>query len=437
MADLNSNLLDFFEKVKLSETKKKELKASRKAIRDDIKVYFKNSINEIMPLFYSQGSMAMGTTVQPLDEEYDIDDGIYLKNKNINFNNPSTWPSPLSIHNVVLEAVNPKIRTIDDKDPCVRVIYAKNYHVDLPIYIKDFDNNDFIPKLAHKTQGWIDSDPGANTNYYKEKENKYGKILCRLIVYLKTMIDYQNIHFGQAVDISGFEITLLTCREIANIDSTNNDEQILLDLCNQLITTCQDNLPLYKPVTQEDLWGNKDEVEKNKFIQLVTFVRDLLEQAIQEDDIEIAKKTCNDIWGDRFYRKNNVLLFPFGSLTHRIPIEWVLDIKGSVTIAATYSIKKGKPLPYRSTLLPKRASVWFQAHVNNISEPFDIKWQVTNTGVEALSSGAMRGDFIDSNHGKFIRTETTEYRGSHIVQCFIIKNGSCVAKSDEFYVNIK
>jgi hypothetical protein len=79
-----------------------------------------------------------------------------------------------------------------------------------------------------------------------------------------------------------------------------------------------------------------------------------------------------------------------------------------------------------------------------IKQPYDVKWQVVNTGAHAKSiEGGFRGGFFTSRDrtGKAIGSklenwEQTLYTGKHWIQCFIIKNGVCVAESDRFFVNI-
>ena len=46
--------------------------------------------------------------------------------------------------------------------------------------------------LANKKEGWIQSDPKANTDYYKRFIKAYGDILSRLIVYIKTDVCKNN-----------------------------------------------------------------------------------------------------------------------------------------------------------------------------------------------------------------------------------------------------
>ena len=72
----------------------------------------------------------------------------------------------------------------------------------------------------------------------------------------------------------------------------------------------------------------------------------------------------------------------------------------------------------------------------------NIKWQVTNTGVEAAAKGQLRGGIESSNvvlkQGKYIgRRESTEYHGVHYIQCFFVKNNKdCVAMSRYLEVRI-
>ena len=64
-------------------------------------------------------------------------------------------------------------------------------------------------------------------------------------------------------------------------------------------------------------------------------------------------------------------------------------------------------------------------------------WQIVNTGSEAYNANCLRGNFEESDIGTDGKKESTAYSGTHSVQCFIIKQGICVAKSKEFIINIK
>ena len=80
--------------------------------------------------------------------------------------------------------------------------------------------------------------------------------------------------------------------------------------------------------------------------------------------------------------------------------------------------------------------MFFKAHTS-VKQPYKVKWQIVNTGKEAESKSCLRGGFYDSDIGINGRKEATSYTGSHLVQCFVIKGGVCVAKSKAFIINIK
>jgi hypothetical protein len=51
----------------------------------------------------------------------------------------------------------------------------------------------------------------------------------------------------------------------------------------------------------------------------------------------------------------------------------------------------------------------------------------TQPGEEAAKAGQLRGE-IRVDAGGATKREQTLYRGSHYVECFIVKNGVCVAR---------
>jgi Adenylyl/Guanylyl and SMODS C-terminal sensor domain/AAA domain len=79
----------------------------------------------------------------------------------------------------------------------------------------------------------------------------------------------------------------------------------------------------------------------------------------------------------------------------------------------------------------------------NAREPFDIWWQVVNTGKHAAARNALRGGFqrgrtLDNKPAQSLYNwEVTAYTGSHWVECFVVKDGVCVGRSGRFVVNIK
>lgn len=77
------------------------------------------------------------------------------------------------------------------------------------------------------------------------------------------------------------------------------------------------------------------------------------------------------------------------------------------------------------SLLPKRKDILFSAQVVGV-EGYTLKWKVRNFGQEAERLGQLRGKIY--NGSGMTRQEGTLYEGVHYVECYVIKNGVCVAR---------
>ena len=239
MANLNDTFLEFNGLISLSPKKKEELRVSRNAIRDDIEAYFlKNKINHTVK-FKGQGSFSMNTTILPISGEYDVDDGVYI------FGSEDDKPTPATAHNWIYDAVKDRTsqETID-KNTCVRVQYAKNYHVDLPIYYKTTDNNNDafydsadVPELAHKAKGWIESDPYAFKLWFDEKAKGKDQ-LKRIVRYLKAWTDFKS-HLNLP---SGLVMTILAVNYYI---SKENDDEAFLETIKEIQRNIDDTRSIF------------------------------------------------------------------------------------------------------------------------------------------------------------------------------------------------
>ncbi|MCW3106492.1 MAG: hypothetical protein JWQ09_998 [Segetibacter sp.] len=81
--------------------------------------------------------------------------------------------------------------------------------------------------------------------------------------------------------------------------------------------------------------------------------------------------------------------------------------------------------------LKRFKSITFKIKKNNVPDYDEIRWKVRNFGEEAQAINQLRGE-ISLDTGKRERTETTKYFGDHLVECYVIKNGVCVAMDRVF-----
>lgn len=127
------------------------------------------------------------------------------------------------------------------------------------------------------------------------------------------------------------------------------------------------------------------------------------------------------------------------AVPHRKEPHWPVRRTGSVRISGRIK-SNGQWHDFGSDCraLPKGCDLLFQSSTD-VPPPFSVHWQVVNTGSEAASRNQLRGQIFPSTTagmGGLTQKEATAYTGMHWVQCFIVKNGVCVATSDEFVVNI-
>jgi len=126
------------------------------------------------------------------------------------------------------------------------------------------------------------------------------------------------------------------------------------------------------------------------------------------------------------------------SIPHHQKPKWTMLNVKEVNIKALKSKKAFRFKSFASgDILPKNATLRFEAQSENIRQ-YDVYWQITNTGNEAQNSNCLRGDFYDGQiiEGKKVREESTLYSGTHLVECYLVKENICYGKSKPFVVNI-
>ena len=89
--------------------------------------------------------------------------------------------------------------------------------------------------------------------------------------------------------------------------------------------------------------------------------------------------------------------------------------------------------------MPKSHELLFYAKTD-VPKPFNAYWQVVKTGQQARQADQLRGEIFPSKTagaGGLTRNESTKYEGMHWIECFVVKNDVCLARSGEFVVNIQ
>jgi len=184
-----------------------------------------------------------------------------------------------------------------------------------------------------------------------------------------------------------------------------------------------------------DRWHEDEHARAKAFFQWVTWLR--------EDFININEMIEDDRFTKSLVDVYQPSLLPALSfdVPHKQTPDWPMNQPHhyNVEVKASYKTNVFWRIFDSGQPLMKGKELKFKANTN-VPKPFEVYWQVVNTGKEAINADQLRGEFLEhSNKGTadIYRTESTSYTGDHWVECFIVKNSVCVAKSGEFIVSIR
>lgn len=305
MANLHDTFTEFEGIIKLNSKKKSTLRTSRDSIRDDIRKYFKDKREKHFVSFKGQGSFMMNTTIKPISNEFDLDDGVYI------FGKEEDRPTCQTAHNWIFDAVKNRTSSESlDKNTCVRVVYKSDYHVDLPIYYKvdksddEFSLDDEIPQLAHLSKGWIQSDPYAFKKWFDDQAS--GKPQLRRIVrYLKAWSDKKQDDNSSLRFPSGMVFTILASN---NFVQDERDDISLLETLKAIQKDIDDtrfytSYECYRPTVDENenlLEKYAAKTTKENFLNALDSFIKSGDQAIELESKKDACAKWQKHLGDRF-----------------------------------------------------------------------------------------------------------------------------------------
>lgn len=290
MANCNKLFLDFNGDLTLTPTKKAKLKTSKGDLRDRIRKHFAEKHSDYVPNFFIQGSYKLKTTIRTKEDECDLDDGIYF------FKKPDVTGTTLQ--GWVKDAVTGATATPPEhRKKCIRVIYAGDYHIDMPVYYKLNSSDDSEhPNLAVKNEEFQLSDPKEFVSWFNDHKDEDGQLI-RVVKYLKAWGDHKrnkmpngltmtvlaenNISYDEREDIA-LKDTLVSIKSSINEDEGGTFECIVSTTPN------------------DDLFEEYDETRKQNFLNaLDSFIEDA-KKAIAESNQLRASKLWKKHLGDRF-----------------------------------------------------------------------------------------------------------------------------------------
>lgn len=490
--EVSKALEELVQEISVPDTKYEEASNSYEAVGDWLSAEGSN-IAQYEPQIYPQGSFALGTAIRPMNgNDYDVDAVCLLQAKPENI----TQKELKELVGNRLKANVTYNNMLDPKEGgrrCWTLKYAdsRNFHIDILPAIPDnsaqFNYSTFRHNIDNQkilltdntnanyesiSRDWNKSNPQGYVNWFqREMEEKIktrsGEIINAsesvetIPIYKKKttlqkavqlLKKHRDIHYGNNEDkpISIIITTLAT--------RAYNGESNLLVALQYIIQHMEDFIEkrrgiywVENPTNAEENYADKWEKEPIKSIifhewlgKLKHIVLDLLDENKNiSESIELAYGYSKHDKVDNYptVSKPQYVSNPIFNVAYREKPHWPMKPVYNVNLSATFKPNihgdRIEAYPNNGIALPKHGSLQFKLKTN-VPKPYETQLQVVNTGNDAHTANNLRGQYfstfyIDSDFHR----ESTLYKGKHMIQALIIKDGICVAKSEEFIVNIQ
>ena len=214
--------------VNLPQAVKDKLRENRQTNRDRLKDNRSKTIRLNDGHFIPQGSMAINTTIQHPENDYDIDDGVWFYKEDLKKKDGSDL-SAYDLQVMVRDALtddrfNKKPKIIGN---CVRVFYAEGHHVDVPCYRLVSAGTVLEHQELAGESGWVLSDPTEINVWFEERVQALNKLRGGAGGQLRKMIRLMKRFArsrGDGWDMpNGLKLTML-CEECFPSNYMRDDE---------------------------------------------------------------------------------------------------------------------------------------------------------------------------------------------------------------------
>lgn len=155
-------------------------------------------------------------------------------------------------------------------------------------------------------------------------------------------------------------------------------------------------------------------------------------EAIANECKASANKKWREVFGTEVPLKTSESARSFNDTEEFIEQMYPVDIQYELAIDCTVTQNGWRPaslryiLQVKSPLMPNK-ELDFAVTECNVPDPYDIRWKVLNQGDEAERRNEIRGQIVPSNRATG-RYERTKFRGDHVVECYVLKDGIVVAR---------
>lgn len=376
---------------------------------------------------YIVGSIGRDTAIKnasDLDLIFDLPKSVYEKFDQYDSNGQSALLQEVK---EILKDRYPK--TDISGDGQVVVINFSKYTVELVPGFKE-DDDTFTYPDTHDGGKWKTTDPLAEQKECDEcdirADGNY-KRFCRI---MRCLRNHKGFTMG------GLLIDTLVYNHFEdNDDYTDSSFDEYFDILKDLLFYLKG---LNKDQSYWHAVGSNQHVDNTDNGAWISKIEDAYKTIQDEtsDSITVFQK-LKRLFGDDFpgdSSETNATRKSFSQLSDGeefIEQMFPIDIKYSLHLECKVTQDGWRPAFLRDLLkrhqwLSHNKSLDFFIERCNCPSPYDIYWKVRNVGQEAERRNMIRGQIVKTDSVK--HHEKTSFYGPHYVECYIVKDGICVAK---------
>lgn len=375
---------------------------------------------------YIVGSVGRETAisgVSDLDLLFDLPDEIYKQYDAYESNGQSALLQ--DVKNILKERY-PK--TDISGDGQVVVINFNNYTVELVPGFKQPDESFKYPD-THDGGRWKTTKPLAERDESRKMAEDTDNNFRYITNILRAWKNNQGFKFGGLL-IDTLSYNFLNDNMIYKNIDFNDYLEMIKELFKYLKSQNKDQCYWYALGSNQQVNNCDNGNFVNKAQKVYNQIKDLTEESAN------LNKELRKIFGSKFPKKQTISENSKTTNSYRDTEQFIedlvpVDIKYSLIIDCKvtqngFLDKLLSNIIKQNGWLSRNKKLDFFIDKTDIKGDYDIYWKVRNVGEEAKSRDLIRGQIVKTNNRKHY--ESTDFRGPHYVECYLVQNKVCVAR---------
>lgn len=315
-------------------------------------------------------------------------------------------------------------------DRCVVTVTFSDSHIDVqPVF--EVEDQDYKYPDTYNAGSWKITKPRKEMSAMTEAEQQKNRNLRRLCKMARSWKNKSGVSMG------GLLIDTLAYNFLKSTDAYDCSSYSSYDLmCRDFFKYLYD-----RPKEQKfyNALGSNQKVNVRKsFKRKSKKAYELAEEAVVASSDKKKHGKWRDIFGNDFpkYQKLEEEALAINShyqdTEEYIESYYLIDIAYDVKIDCEIKqdgFRQGllRNFLMRKVRLKPQKSLRFYVVKISVPPPYSVKWKVTNRGDNAIKRNCVRGQIVEDK-GSYEKKETTNFTGSHFVECYVIKDNVVVAR---------